>query len=314
MRSAERATPYEDVPPGDYGGVPEDVQICETRDEYVEVPGTAKQLTSSPYLCKAREKGRRVMSLWTNNPADPSTPTMVDMQLLANPQTPDDKPRCWQIAVWGREVQQRPPVLPAEGFEPVDISEISTDGPHITKLKARIRFYNAEGGTEREFDIAEGVRTCVVACSVYLDILVPEDHILPDKFIDENAGQQWPVGLILNSIVGGWIGEVVGARPEKQVLTNTQTILVDAGDANVRAQIPPGARRLSMYQTRPGAVLDPYWSMEDINNPTSIGAIILGADRSVEHLDRPGSARTVALGVADQQNDRVVTLVWELEG
>lgn len=301
------------MPPGEFPDYGDRVETCETRSDFVQVPGADRQAVASPYSCIAREKGRRIMSRWTDDPTDPTTPEMVGIFLLSSPPTGDLKPRCWEIGVWGREVQQRPPVLPAEGYQPWSVSQISTDDHQITKLKARIRFYNAEGGNERIFDIGEGVRTNVIACSVQLDIYVPVEYIFPDTFAGQNAGQQWATGLILNSLVGAWIGET--CMPAAKVpLTNTETLLVAAGDADARVQIPPGARRLSMYQTRAGGVMDPFWSMEDINNPTTIGAIILGADRSVEHLDRPGSARTVAIGAADQQDDRVVTLVWELEG
>jgi hypothetical protein len=250
---------------------------------------------------KGREKGVRVFSSWNSSDSVATTPDMQDMRLLESPDVPEVTQ--WQVAMWGWELTNV-----GEGVPSQDDSLVLIPGLHRTMLKGRVRLYNSSGGTIRDFDIAEGVRFGVAACHVTIDVLMPTGWIA-----HAGTSSRTLDGLVLDSIIGAWIGPST-TPPGTQILTNTFVYTIAAEAENVQIPIQPGARSVSLYQTGAGAVIAPFWRTVDGGGfGANIGEIVLGGDRRVEHLTRPGPAKVIDTGVADALNARVLTVIWELE-
>jgi hypothetical protein len=228
-----------------------------------------------------------------------STPELARMG--ADPNIPIQ----WELAMWARENARNGENLTAQN------ETLLSTAQHQTKLKGRARFYGAAGGTERVFDIGAGVRFGVVACRVTLDVLAPTGFVVHPNSAQSVGSLQ--SGLVLDTYVGAWLAPAP-CPPGRQLLTDTYVYDLAIGDLNTHVPVPAGAVRLTIYQTNVGQLLTPFFrTMADIA-AANIGEITLAAARRLDHIEVPGPARVVCLNpAADNQNARVVTLIWELE-
>lgn len=279
-----------------------EVQICDTSDFDMEPQRLACGL--------GREKGIQVLSSWstTRTLTTTATPDFMSFRLIESPVVQEEER--WECAMWGYELTRQ--TLAGVGVPAQQVSLIETDGRHYSRCKARARFYNSSGGTIRDFDIAQGVRFSLVACMVTIDLLYPTGGIVNPLLRRQDDELPTATGMVIDSLIGASIKPAYGA-PGSQILTNTITYVFEAGDANDLILIPPGTRWITIYQTRAGAVIDPFYRNDFALIGANIGAIILGADRRIDRMSRPGDAVAIDLGPADQQNVRVVTIVFELE-
>jgi hypothetical protein len=253
------------------------------------------------------EKGLQIFSSWSQprGVAVFGTPDYVDTKLVTSPEVKEETR--WECAIWAWES-----IRVGNNLTALHSSVIQETGNHYTKYKARVRFGRASGGSIREFDIAQGVRFSLVGCLITIDVMYPDGGVLAPLLPKQDDALATMSGQVLDTMVGASIKPAYGT-PGSQILTNTHTERIGAGDANALIPIPPGTRWISMYQTRPGAVIDPSFLDYNAAAANNIGAIILGADRRVERLARPGQAGAIDLGPADQNNNRWVTIVFELE-
>jgi hypothetical protein len=253
------------------------------------------------------EEKADVFSVWGATVATGNTPQMEEIRMLTSPDL--HKLGCdentgiqWQLAMWGREIEQV-----GENISPANVNEV-TEAQHHSMLKGRVEFYGAGGQTVRDFDIGAGIRFGVVSTKVQLKLLAPTGYLRnpdPDATLS---------GLTLTSRIGAALMPAP-CPPGRQSLTNTFVYRIAAGNNLTGALVPPGAKRVSIYQTADGVVLTPRWvNVNQLVVAANLGEITLGADRRVEHLEVPGPSKVIHLNpAADQQNVRWVTVVWELE-
>jgi hypothetical protein len=280
-------------------------EVAELPAEHCDFPGPFP--TKIP--CQRWENDFQIFSSW-GLIGSAATPTMTDRLILSSPELArmgldPNIALQWELSMWARENARNGENLTAQNE-----TQLST-AQHHTHLKGRVRFYGAAGGTERVFDIGAGVRFGVVACKVTLDVLAPTGFVVHPN--SQQSAGSLQSGLVLDTFVGAWLAPAP-CPPGDQILTDTYVYLLAAGNVNTHVPVPAGAVRLTMYQTNAGNLLTPFFrTMADIA-AANIGEITLPAGRRVDHIEVPGPARVVCLNpAADNQNDRVVTLVWELE-
>jgi hypothetical protein len=270
------------------------------------------------------ESGLQIFSVWNgldaNGNVRPESPPFNTYQFLKSPPIPHDGSQLWTIDVWAYEVARRRTAI--EGAAPplsesvilgTGGAEAAGLGNEMSRLKVRITAHGASGGTSRIIDIAEGIRFAIEACQVEVEVLYPIPgtvHTQERPDLELGVGG----GLLLDTVVGGFIAETT-STPGAQLATNTQTVRVPATVANLAVFVPPGAVSVSIYQTGTGNTATLAWrlfrSQTDLG--PSLGTIILGGNRRVERLKRPGNAGMITTGAADQNNDRILTFVWDLE-
>ena len=118
-------------------------------------------------------------------------------------------------------------------------------------------------------------------------------------------------GLLLNTLLGAFICE--GYPPGDDSGTNTITVRIAAGVADVLTPVPPGTRRVTIYQSGVGDIATPQWLLFNDPASPSLGQITIGANRRVVNLDRPGAAESISSGPADANAVRVITYIFSLE-
>ena len=83
--------------------------------------------------------------------------------------------------------------------------------------------------------------------------------------------------------------------------------------ADLLTPVPPGTRRVTIYQTGIGDIATPQWLLFNDPASPSLGQITIGANRRVVNLDRPGAAESISSGPADANAIRVITYIFSLE-
>ncbi|KKL28354.1 hypothetical protein LCGC14_2375980 [marine sediment metagenome] len=252
-------------------------------------------------------------------PVLPETPPFKTFRFMRSPEEADcNVCRMWLIEVWGNEVDQvvESPAL-VEQLQP---SSIMNAGRQMSRLKIRVIYHASSGGTVRILDIGEGIRFAVEACVVTVEALIPDvPGAIPGAgtgFVGNTSGtliQAVPRlsnGLILNTLLGGFICETF-SPPGVQEGTNTITVRIPQ-DQVIRTPVPPGSRRVTIYQTPAGDIATPEWLLFDDAAAPSLGQVTIGASRRVVGLDRPGNAEVIESGPSDNV-DRVLTYVFSLE-
>ncbi len=262
-----------------------------------------------------REKGITVCWQWGGFLADgvtvtPASPAFVGSYLLnRTPEPSDNRSRSWEVQLWAYEAQQ---VVPFGGG-PVTAQKLPNDpNTYGSRLRARIAWNGASGGTFRDVDIAEGFRATIRAAQVTVYLVYPQPanlQIIEGPTIP-NLGLGG--GLVLTSQVGAMLTESEETSPGPSC-TLTETFIVPAGTANFPIRVAPGAQRVSGYQTGAGVPFTLEWQLlRGIAGSPSLGELVLGPARRIDHIARLGNAGQLVTGAADGV-DRVLTLIWELD-
>lgn len=207
----------------------------------------------------------------------------------------------WAVAIWAQEVAT---VVQQGTGRPATASSLAR-AQRSSRLKVRIEAHGSSGGDVWDVDIGQGIRLSLEADWVRVGALVPSDQ----PIVAPNQGSRLPAGLLLTTAVGARIGPVTGSHGA-QLCTNSFTYLIPQGDASWEAPLPPGCRALSAYQ-QTGNDLIMEWRLFPSGPP--LGQVVFPVERRINRLARPGSASHIGLFEGDQENDRLVTLVWELE-
>ena len=261
-----------------------------------------------------REKGITLQWQWGGFLADgvtvtPASPRYNGSYLLNRAsEPPDNRAYTYEIHLWAYESQQIVPLGSGEQTPQRFMDDVDTFG---SRLRARIAWNGASGGTFRDIDIGQGVRLAIRAPQPVVYLLYPQPANL--------QVQEGPLmlvglggGLVLNSQVGCSITPT-DTTPSENSCTLTETILVPAGIADQQVRIPPGARTVTLWQTGAGATFTLEWRLlRGVAGSASMGELILGPARRIDHVTRPGAAGMITTGAADGV-DRVLTLVWELD-
>lgn len=302
------AAPPQPMPPGAENAHPF------PRDDGQPMPVSIVQ---QPYDCFTglTEKGLNI--LWRYGGLDdagaplPESPEFNGTYQLA--QSPDQRDTCarhWVVCVWGYERQRI-----VTGQQAVAPQQPELEAPqHMSRLRVRIAWAGASGGTVRDIDVGEGIRLAMAACKVTVSLIYQNPALLSrDPTAAINALQP---GYYLDSEIGCSITQAV-STPGNQLTTLSQTVRVPAGVVDQPILVPAGARRVSIYQTGAASASVLEWRLQ--RGPIagavgpSLGTIILGPGRRVDKLDRPGNAGMITSGPADLEADRILTFVWDLE-
>lgn len=273
-----------------------DLPSCDTPDSFRQ---------HIPY--EFYEEEAYLFSSWGATIGSTATPNLQEYRMLTSPETyrTGDKSNTavhWTCSFWGREL-----IRFAENGVPQNRNRLTNDdAQHETLLKGRVEFHGAGDGTVRDFDIKAGVRFGVVANRVKLKVLAPVSSIR-DPVQDATLS-----GLLLDTVVGCAMAPSYTA-PGRQILTNTFVHNIFGGATNIYAEVPPGAIRVTIYQTADGQLLTPRWQTYGNVLSGNIGEIILGADRRVDHIEVPGQAKVINLCPVADNEARNVTVIWELE-
>ncbi len=261
-----------------------------------------------------REKGMSLQWQWGRFLADnvtvnPASPSFTGSYLInRSPEPNNNRTRNWDVHVWAYESQTIVPFASSQ----VAPGKFTADGQTLgSRLRVRIAWGGASGGTFRDVDIAQGFRTSIRAPQVIVYLVYPQPANL-----QVNEGPLMMVGqgggLVLNSLVGVLITESVTTVPSN-VCTLSETFVVPAGTADFPVRVPAGTRAVSIYQTGAGVPFTMEWQLlRGIAGSPSIGEIILGPARRLDHVTRIGNAGQIVSGPADGV-DRTVTFIWELD-
>lgn len=263
---------------------------------------------------QVREKGLKLLWQYGGLEADGSvqarSPAFNGGYLLnTSSEQEDNRTRSWEIHVWAYEMQR---ILPA-GSPPVPPQNFdSTPRNQFSRLRVRIACHGTTGGMVRDVDIGAGLRFTMRAAKVVLYLLYPQ----PANLSVFEGGQ--PIvglggGLVLDTQIGSVIAQS-DTVPGVQTGTLTETFTVPGGTADAPFFVPPGARRVSIYQTGAGGVATMEWRLlRDALLPgPSLGQISLGPARRAERIDRIGNAGMITSGPPDGAI-RTFTLVWEID-
>lgn len=279
--------------------------------------------------CEVRQRGLRVFSLWGDRSGGTSgtllrreTPPNWESYLLVESAiVPDGGSQFWSVDVWGYEIRRiveaaGGPVGPVPAGDLPKVggaSALNFGGNFASMLKVRVNWGAASGGSSRILDVAEGIRFAVEGCYVSVEILYPMPGIIALDTVPPPTLA--PLGgLVLDSLIGVQICPTI-STPGNQLGTNTITVQVLAGQADVPVLIPPGTRSLSIFQTADGTVMVPTWSDGRLPSSAgqSVGQVTLGGARRVDRISRPGNAGMLLTGPADPDFDRWATFIFELE-
>ena len=302
------AAPPEPMPPGAENAHPF------PRDDVHPFPVT---VVPQPYDCFTglTEKGLNVLWRWSALDGAgvplPESPEFNGTYQFA--QSPDQRDTCarhWQICVWAYERQRivgGPQTIAPATPELVPAS-------HMSRLRIRVAWAGASGGTVRDIDVGEGIRLGVAACKVTISVIYQNPAVLSrDPSTLVTALQP---GYYLDSEIGCSIIQAT-STPGNQLTTLSQTVRVPLGVADVQVPVPAGTRRVSIYQTGAGSASVLEWRLFRgaiaASVGPSLGTLILGPARRLDRIDRPGMAGMITTGPADDEADRILTFVWDLE-
>lgn len=281
---------------------------------------------------KVAQRGIRVFSEWGNHAGGTAgnllrveTPPLWNTyRMVRSPKVADGSSRLWMVDIWAYErirllAPGAGPVTPeAESniMESGGASRATLPGNQSSKLKARIMWWSSSGGTTRIVDIGQGIRLALEASLVTVEILYPNPGTIQLKQQSTAPTLGSTGGTILDSEVGCSIVPTT-STPGVQLTTNTIVTSILQGQADVPVFIPPGSRELTIYQSSVGDVFTPLWRHGRGTDPSQLGpetgVILLGADRRVVRLPRPGNAGILTTGGSDANNDRIATFVFGLE-
>lgn len=269
----------------------------------------------------------------------PETPAFKAVRLIS----PEAKAKAciWHIDVRGYELSRIVPEGVTVG--PAGPGEIPT-AMQFTRLRARISWGKASGGSVREVDIAEGIRMCVEANMVTVDIMVPVTGTtiaVKGSNFEQREGQiiRSPVPrytncMVIDSMVGAQVLEspdsiypgrdatltdVVRipispgvADPLTGIITSTAPLVPTVGVSVI--EVPSGCLGVSIYQDQSGQPAEMQWvSVGDPVYAPSLGDIYLGPTRRAERISRPAGAEAIMVTNPDPTGERVLTFVWHLE-
>ncbi len=261
-----------------------------------------------PYL---KERGGQIFSQWQVSASNPETPTFKEMLFL---ETPDfDRPVRLILSVWSYSVMRQ-----GGPFEAIPttslLSQANTQQPlgHHSRLKAKVGYLGASGGTTRIFDIGSGVQFGIVAKKATISILYPVNG-----FINPRRGRTLPTlgGTVLDDFVGAMISETY-APPGTRRVSNTQILQIAQGATDREVIRPAGADLVSVIQTSTGTVVVPNFvpASPGLSAPVQpdLGQITLGAGRRADNVAIPGPSGVILTGAADPGSVRVVTFIYSM--
>lgn len=262
-----------------------------------------------------REKGMSILWQYGGLEADgtpaPETPAFRgSYQLVTTPEQPDNQTRSWEIHFWAYETSL---ILPA-GSAPADVEKPAYEVENFSsRLRMRIAAHGASGGMIRDLDVAQGMRLTLRAAKVTVFVLYPQPALLQA----DGAAGQYNVGLggglICNSTVGAMVS-VTDTDLATHTGTLTQVVRVNAGVVDRQVLVPPGARRVTIYQSSLGAAATLEWRLlrGGVAVGPSLGSLPMGPARRIDNVDRIGNAGMITTGPADAAL-RFFTFVWEID-
>ncbi len=258
--------------------------------------------------CQTDEEGVLISSRY-GTVGIPQTPQFVKKRLIATPRG-ERKVRDWQVNIWAQEVARITTIPTAM----LTLEEIVAQGANTSRLKARVEWEGASGGRQVDFDIAQGIRCVIPACYIAVSILFPVGGTVSPV----RGAIQTGLGVILDGQYGGSLTKAGSASLGARLLTNTITERLGLGIDNVETQIPEGTRSVTVLQSADGVTVTPeFWlrgfDAVSATDGEDLGAILLGAERRADRVDRPGAASIIASGPSDPDNLRDVTYVFNLE-
>jgi hypothetical protein len=251
----------------------------------------------------AREKGQVFFSRWSTLSEDderlpsPATPEMVYVPIVKTEDCPH-RTGVWAVAIWAQEV-----AVVQEGLGRPASDSTLAKAQRSSRLKARIEAHGSSGGDVWDVDIGQGIRLSLEADYVRVGALIPQTNVIGPR-----STSRLRDGLLLTTMVGARIAPVTGSHGA-QLATNSFTYVIPA-DTEWEAPLPPGCRALSAYQDGGNAFLL-EWRLYP--GGASLGELVFPVEQRLSRLARPGLASHIALAETDEENERVLTLVWELE-
>lgn len=278
------------------------------------------------------QRGGRVFTQWGardagtagNELAVATPPRWKAFRLAKSPVVPGGGSCLWQVDLWAYELVRTiaagaGPVVPSQDdfLDSGGASANVRPGSQFSKLKMRLMWAAASGGTTRVVDIGEGIRMAVEASLLTVELLYPDPGTVQVAQTDQQGAEPQLAllgGTVLDTIFGACIVPTT-STPGQQLATNTITVEVLAGVADVPVFVPPGTRAVSIYQGPLGALATPTWrhARSAAAPGPVIAPITIGATRRAERVPRPGISGLITTGAADGGADRLLTFVFELE-
>ncbi len=261
-----------------------------------------------------KERGAQIFSQWQVAADNPETPTFKDFLLV---ETPDfGRPVRLVLSVWSYSAMRQGGPFNAISSTSL-LSEANTQQPfgHHSRLKAKLAWGGASGGSTRIFDIGSGVQVAVTAKKATLSILYPQNGFINPR--NRGAVGTLPSlgGTVLDDFVGAMFAETFNS-PATTRVPNTEIVQIAAGATDREIIRPAGADMISVVQTSVGTVLVPNFvsASPGLAAPVqpSLGQLTLGANRRAEDIRVPGPTGVILTGAADPGNVRVVSFTWSM--
>lgn len=248
------------------------------------------------------------------------TPALIEARNMVEWDAPDGVPQKVEINVWGWEHQAftegattvRP--VPKNELFNSGVNNVNREGffTHSSILKVRVQWETNAYGCIRDVDIAQGSRFTIFADRVSVRALAPQNVIVEPPM--GNNAPTMGLGLILSSMLGVSIAPATSDTPGP-IITNTftftQNTLADAVN-----RIPPGAKRLTLYQNPNGTVATGFFIQNELlvgGLRPVLGNIDIGPTRRAQDLKIPGNAQSIVITPADPLSNRFFTAVYELD-
>lgn len=277
------------------------------------------------------QRGGRAFSQWgdfaagtAGNELAVATPTRWKTYRFAkSPPVPGGGSCLWQIDLWAHELVRivnavDGPVTPSQNTVTQDGGGASPSvlvGNQSSKCKMRLMWAASSGGTTRVIDIAQGIRLALEASLVTVEFLYPDPGTVNLKLQGNSAPPPLAPngGTVLDTAFGVCIVPTT-STPGQQLCTNTMTVAVLAGEADLPVFVPPGTRRVTVLQGPVGALATPSWrhARDRITPGPIVAPIAIGANRQATS-ERPGHSGLITTGPADGVFDRLLTFIFELE-
>ncbi len=260
-----------------------------------------------------KERGAQIFSRWQVAATNPETPTFKEMLFL---ETPDfDRPVRLTLSVWSYSVmRQGGPFTALSATSIIGRANVQQPFGHHSRLKAKLGWGGASGGSTRIFDIGSGVQFAVTAKKATLSILYPTNGFINPRRTGVGALPTLG-GTVLDDFVGAMFAETFNS-PATTRVPNTEIVQIAQGATDREIIRPAGADMISVVQTSTGTVLVPDFRP---NSPglaapvqPSLGQLTLGTNRRAEDIRVPGPTGLILTGAADPDNVRVASFTWSM--
>lgn len=188
---------------------------------------------------------------------------------------------------------------------------LNTNFPRYSTLQAQISWMDGSANSHIvKCDIAGGTKFKVFGRNVQVSILAPDNV---QVITSPQSSSVDLSGITLNEIVSASIKPLISGADVLDVLKFTWNQGV-AANATEFIEIPPGARKVKIYNATVGTVTTTmyFWLSNDIASGHVIG-IIDFVSNSTSLIEIPGGATHISTGPVNAATDRCFSFVFTID-